>query len=158
MPTLLAEISKTEPGRYLSADELRRLESEEPYLAPRIRAARNAQAAEPEILRAVLEPLYKRYDFDTGRTYGREKGYRDVGIVYQYCVFAMLKDDMRFLENKLLFWLRTILQSLNFPGGNDCIRDTYVMLRKETHRRLPKEDAALLDPFLKACEEVLPAP
>lgn len=159
MASLLIEITRTDPGRFLTAEELRRLETEEPYLAPRIRAARNAEAQAGAIVKAAVDASLARYDFATGRAgYGPDKCYRDVGTVYRYCVFAMLCDDIDLLKNKLLYWLRTILRGLNFPCGVESIRFTYGALRKEMHRRLPKEDAALLDPFFVATEEVLTEP
>jgi hypothetical protein len=162
MNTLLEDIRRTDPGRYLTPEEYDALLRAEPYLAPRIAAAKAAEAAQQDVLTATIETIFKKYDFQTGRAnYGPAKCYRDVGYVYSYCVFAMLCDDMPMLHDKLLLWLRTILQSLAFPGGTkgiDSIRATYSLLRKELNRRVPPESAALLDPFFKAAEEVLPRP
>lgn len=162
MTTLLQDIRRTEPGRYLKPEEYDALLRAEPYLAPRIAAARAAEAVQKEVLTATIEPIFRKYDFQSGRAnYGPAKCYRDVGYVYSYCVFAMLCDDMAMLNDKLLLWLRTILQSLAFPGGTkglESIHATYSLLRKEMNRRVPPESAALLDPFFKAAEEVLSKP
>jgi hypothetical protein len=158
LPPTLAKIRAENPGRYLTGAEFAALEAEAPYLRLRIRAARAAEQQEVTVLKVTLESIFRRYDFASGRGgFGQEKCYRDVGLVYRHCVFAMLCDDRSMLENKLLIWMRTIVQSLNFPAETESIAATYTLLRKETLKRLSAEDGALLDPMLRACEEILPA-
>jgi hypothetical protein len=158
MHPILEQISRNEPGRYLTVDELKAIVADEPYLKDRANAALAAQAAEQNILDRTIKPVLKRYDFVTGRAgYGPEKCYRDVGAVYRYCVFAMLCDDPAMLKNKLLYWMRTIIQALNFPAGNESIKYTYDLLRKESGKVLPAEHARLLDPFLQIVAEILPS-
>lgn len=107
-------------------------------------------------MKATVSTILGKFDFASGRGgFGPDKCYRDVSTVYRHCVFAMLCDDLPMLENKLLIWLRTILQSLSFPGETESISATYTLLRKEVNRQLSKEDAALLDPFFQATAEVL---
>lgn len=155
--SVLAKITREEPGRYLTDEEVREALKESPFLASRIRAMRSAQRVEDEVVKSTVDPVLKKFDFQTGRGgYGSAKCYRDVGTVYRYCVYAMVCDDLALLNDKLLYWLRTILQSLSFPGYNDSIAATYTLLRREMNRRLPAEDAALLDPFFRATEEILP--
>lgn len=158
MSALLESIRKTEPGRYLTIEEARALVAAEPYMAARVAASRAAEAAEKAVVQATVEAVLKKYDFKSGRGgYGESKCYRDVTLVYRNVVFAMLCDDPEMLQNKLLFWLRTILQALSFPGGTDSIKMCYATLRKEAFKRIPPESAALIDPFFKITEEILPS-
>jgi len=156
MHDLLKQISADTPGRYLTEVELKQLEVD-PYLRPRVAAARLAREKEPIVLDKTLNVILRRYEFEKKHGYGREKCYRDVGSVYQWCVFAMLCDDVSLLENKLLFWMRTVIQAFGFPGGNNSIRDTYSLLRKEMNKRVGGNEAELLDPFFASCERILPA-
>ncbi len=156
MTTFLDSVRREAPGRVITPEELELLAETEPYLSARIRAYRALMRIEEEVISTTLESTFKRYDFSTGRGgLGQAKCGRDVTTVYRYCAFAMLADDLPMLENKLLFWLRTILQSLSFPGGKGCLGFYYGLMRKETIRRLPREDGELIDPFLKATEEIL---
>ncbi|MBI1292502.1 hypothetical protein GC173_14885 [bacterium] len=153
---ILETARKDRPGEYLSTAELAELERIDHLMAAKVRAARKAQEVEAIVLKNTIENIFKKFDFSKAFQY-RDKCYRDVGIVYRYCVFAMLCDDLGFIEDKLLFWLRTVLQSLNFPGGVASIRQTYSDLMKETQRQLPPEDFRLLEPYLARTVSVLPS-
>ncbi len=154
---ILEETRKSDPGAYLSPEQLAELEKIDHLMAARVRSARKAQQMESVVLKNVIEPILKKFDFAANASFHREKCYRDVGMVYRHCVFAMLSDDMEMLENKLLFWLRKILQSQNFPQGNESIRSTYALLLKETERQLPPEEFRLLNPYLARAAAILPS-
>lgn len=154
---ILKKIRAEDPGKPPSAEELERIEKDQPELAPRIRATREAVAREQIILKETVEKVLKKYDFKGRFDYGSEKCYRDVGSVYRYCIFSMLCEDEDMLRNKLLFWMRTIIQSLDFPSGNESIRFCYSLLRETSRRNLSPDSSALMDPYLKIVEEILPS-
>jgi hypothetical protein len=154
--SILDEARRADPGSFLPEEKLRELEKVDHLMAARVRAARSAEQFEQPILRQVIEPILKKFDFSKANAH-RDKCYRDVGLVYRYCVFAMLSDDMKMLEDKLLFWLRTILQSQNFPQGNESIRATYTLLLREAERQIPPEHFRLLDPYLARAAAILPS-
>ncbi|MDX2176010.1 MAG: hypothetical protein SF028_06020 [Candidatus Sumerlaeia bacterium] len=154
--THLARVIKNEPNRPLTEDDFTRILAEEPHLAQRVAAARAAAAAEAAVVKATVDTVLRRFDFVTGRAgYGPAKCYRDVGGVYHYAVLAMLAGDPTVYENKLLLWMRTIIQALAFPEGS--IAFTYALLRKEASKQLPAAAAQLLDPYLALAEKILPA-
>jgi hypothetical protein len=159
MPTtpLLDKIVADEPGRYLTTEEQDTLLRESRYLEPRITAARDAQAHEADIVKRAVDAVLKRHDFRGRYTHGAEKCYRDVGNVYRWCAFAMLVDDRKMLEDKLLLWMRSVIQSLDFPGANESIRMTYTLLLDESRRALRPASFQLMEPFLRAALEILPA-
>lgn len=156
MHALLEKARLESPGRYFTAEEMALLERDEPYLAPRLRAARAAAEKERAIVPLVVERVFRKYDFESRIGYSDAKCQRDIGYVYKYCVFCMVLDSVETLENKLLWWLRTILHSQNFPGELESIRMTYSLLRQEVARQLPRQDAELLDPYFAAAERILP--
>jgi hypothetical protein len=153
---ILDEARRDRPGEYLPATKLVELEKIDHLMAARVRAARVAQEHEPAIIKTTVDVILKKFDFSKAASY-QGKCYRDVGLVYQYCVFAMLCDDMALLENKLLHWLRTILQSQSFPEGKESIRSTYALLLKESERRIPPQDFRLLEPYLARAASILPS-
>ncbi len=154
---LLDAIRKSEPGRYLTAEEHARLREEAPFLIPRLNAMRAVEAAQKDILKATVEPVLKKYRFADKVQHGPDKCFRDVGSTLRHCAFAMVCDDVQMLKDKLLYWLRTILQAVHFPGGLAPIEMTYTLLYRETIKRLDPESAKLMEPFLKATMEVLPS-
>ncbi|MEQ8821786.1 MAG: hypothetical protein RLY93_16230 [Sumerlaeia bacterium] len=153
---LLQQISKAEPGRYLTEQEVYRIASEDEFMKPRLQAAKAAQEKEQVIVQAAIKATFKKFDFSV-HDYYEGKCYRDVAMVYRYCVFSMLCNDTSLLENKLLYWMRTIIQAFEFPGRNDSIRLTYAGMRREAWNHLSQEHARLLDPYLELAENVLPA-
>lgn len=156
MHALLEKARLESPGRYLTAEEMALLERDEPYIAPRLRAARAAAEKERAIVPSIVDRVFKKYDFEARIGYSKAKCQRDIGYVYKYCVFCMVLDSVEVLENKLLWWLRTILHAQNFPGEIQSIQMTYALLRQEVARQLPKQDAELLDPYFAAAERILP--
>ena len=157
MTALLENISAESPGRYLTEEEYKQLLADSPYLEGRILAARDAQAKEEEVVGKTVRQVLKKYDFRKAYEFGEDKCIRDVAVVYRYAVYCMLCDDRQQYEDKLLLWMRTIIQSFGFPGGLDSIRMTYKLLREEARKRVKPETAELLDPFLAVAEEILPA-
>jgi hypothetical protein len=145
-----------EAGRYPTDAEYDTLSSD-PHLAPRARAAREAQSREREVVKTTVDWILKKYPFEAHHGAAREKCYRDVGAVFRWGVFSMLCDDIAMYDNKLLLWMRTIIQAFNFPSGNESIRATYSLLRKEARKQLTPQTAALMDPFLERAEIVLAA-
>lgn len=157
MNAVLQTIRKEDPGRYPTDEELRHILEAEPYLEARVRALRSAKEHEKAIVQGVVDQALKKYDFSGRGGFGPAKCYRDVGLVYRHCVFAMLCDDLQMLKEKLLYWLRTILQAQNFPCGVESIVMVYSRMRAEVARRLPPEDAKLLDPYFAAAATILPS-
>ena len=153
---ILAEYRREKPGSYLSDSEISKILSDQPEMDVRLRAAKKAEMEQQSILDYVIPTVLAKYDFRGRFEYGESKCYRDVAAVYRYCVFAMLCGDLDVLKNKLLYWMRTVIQALDFPSGKESIKFTYTLLRNRVRQQLPPEFVAVLDPYFQAVEEVLP--
>ncbi len=156
MSNVLEDLRKNSPGEYPDDETLRAIEVSDPVVAPRIQALRIAREKEREIVTGVVKGTLRRYDYEGRHQHALDKCSRDVGYVYRYAVFAMMCDSVALLEDKLLWWLRTILHAQGFPESRDSILLTYSGLRKEVQRKLPAQAAELLDPYFEACERILP--
>jgi hypothetical protein len=160
MPTtspFLRNLLKVEPGRYLTLEEEQRVLAEDPYLEPRLEAMRDARDFEKTIVGSAVDLVLRKYEFEQRYETGRAKCMRDVGAVFRWSVYCMVIDDVTVLENKLLYWMRTVIQSFEFPGKNQSIQYAYTLLRKESARLLKPTTMQLLDPFLATAENILPS-
>jgi hypothetical protein len=141
----------------LSPEEEAQVLAEDPYLEPRIEAMREARDFEKVIVGNTVDIVLRKYEFEQRHDYGRPKCMRDVTAVYRWSVFCMVLDDVSVLENKLLYWMRTVIQAFEFPGRNQSIQYCYSTLRKECGRLLKAPTMQLLDPFLASVEAILPS-
>lgn len=157
MSPKLAQLLKAEPGRYLTPEEEADVLEEDPFMAPRLEAMRECRDFEKTIVGGTVDMVLRKFEFEQRYETGRQKCMRDVTAVYRWSVFSMVVDDVSVLENKLLFWMRTVIQSFEFPGKNQSISFCYGLLRKEAGRLLKPATMQLLDPFLASAENILPS-
>jgi len=147
-------------SRYLSADERASVLTYTGGFEQRFRIASLVEENEDAAVRFCIDNTRKRYpNFDKYHTTAWAKAYRDVQLTTRYMSQAMLLEDIGILEEKLLYWLRTILAGLNFtPEFN---RDTYTFLKQGFRQNLPPDAFAVFEPYLDRTIEVMsdfPAP
>ncbi len=155
MSNLLEEIRKTDPGRYLTREEASSLSFEGPGMVARIKAAQAAQAMEDQIVEATVLATLKKFEYERKHDFAKEKCMRDVGYVYRYAVFSMLCEDRRILDDKLLLWMRTVLQAQGFPEGIESIKWCYTTLLLNVRKKLQPEHVTLLEPYFAGAVEIL---
>jgi len=147
-------------SRYLTADERQSVLEYTNGFAERFRILSLIEESEDAAVRFCIDNTRKRYpNFDKYHTTAWAKAFRDVQLTTRYMAQSMLLDDIGILEEKLLFWLRTILAGLNFtPEFN---RDTYTFLKQGFRQSLPPDAFGVFEPFLNRTIEVMsdfPAP
>ena len=157
MSQVLEKIKSNEPGRYLTEEEYQQFLAESPHATNLVAAAKHAEQKEAEVVQRCIKAVLKKYEFRKVYEYGEEKCIRDAKAVYRYAVFAMLCNDIEMLRNKLLYWMRLIIQSFGFPGGNKSIEMTYQRLNSEAKRAMDPSHYELLEPYLTECANILPA-
>jgi len=81
------------------------------------------------------------------------KTYRDLSLILRYCVLAMVRDDLDFLKNQLLYWLRTILKSFGFETGS--LIDTYRKMDELCERELDPKAYKIMKPYLSSVIEIV---
>lgn len=141
-------------SRYLTADERSELLTYTTTFAERLEAVQLIEENEDAAVRFCIENTRKRYpNFDKYHGSAWAKAYRDVQLTTRYMAQAMLIDEISLLEDKLLFWLRTILAGLNFtPEFN---RDTYTYLKQGFRQSLPPETYAKFEPYLNRTIQIM---
>ena len=143
MRTILLESE----GRYLSDEERQKLVDYIDGFQQRLAFVQLIEEAEDGAVRFCIENTRKRYpNFDKYHDKAWAKAYRDGQLTTRYAAQAMLLDQKSLLEEKLLYWLRTILAGLNFtPEFN---RDTYTFLTEGFRQALPPDAFNEFEPYL----------
>jgi hypothetical protein len=148
MQTRLSKLATLSEGRYLTRDEQQDLLGFASALPQRVKVAELVEQKEDGIVRALTEEMKRRYpNFPKYHDQAWAKCNRDVTLVLRYDVQAMVFDDMKMLEDKVLYWLRTILAASNFTP--QFVRDCYTILRDLCRQQLPPDAYRALEPYLE---------
>src|SRR6056297_1945895 len=125
-------------SRYLTSGEKEEVQGYLTDLGKRLEFATQIEDAEDSAVRFCIDNTRKRYpNFDKYHDKAWAKAFRDVQLTTRYATQAMVLAEPKLLEDKLLFWLRTILAGLNFtPEFN---RDTYTFLKEGFRQNLSPE-------------------
>lgn len=147
-------------SRYLSEEERKEITEYMHAFESRLQLVTLIEENEDAAVRFCIDNTRKRYpNFDKYHQYAWAKAFRDVQLTTRYMAQALLLDEISLLEDKLLFWLRTILAGLNFtPEFN---RDTYTYLKQGFRQSLPPEAFSQFEPYLNRTIEIMsdfPAP
>lgn len=167
------ELFKQAEGRFFSDDELNFILSERPDLGPEVATARAVRPLASGVVKRVVTEIFAQYDYEKLHELALAKCPRDVNYVVAYATQAMLAQDLGWLDDKLLIWLKTILQAFDFPERTKSavgalfadkelednlaklpkktrsIYHTYYRLEQEMQRELSQEQFAPLAPFLQ---------
>lgn len=155
MNTQLQSIFSDAEGRYLQNEEIRALAAYTSTLKERVETMQLLEKKEAAIVKETLDIVFEKHPDLTSRYFRtRENCTRDVTLVLRFCAMAMVRDDVDYLKEKLLYWLRTILQAFEFGAILDSTYRT-LAIRVEAH--LSASQARLMAPYLRATHEVLTA-
>lgn len=111
----LAALFRAAESRHLSEDELETYEQVVPGYAERAAAARAVVQHEKAVVEGVIETVFGAFPYEARHQFAHAKCTRDVRYVSAYATMTMLMGDPAWFEEKLLHWLRTILQAFHFP-------------------------------------------
>ena len=160
MNNRISQILVGSDSRYLTEEERNEVLEYVKGFDERFRVMALIEANEDAAVRFCIENTRKRYpNFDKYHGSAWAKAFRDVQLTTRYMAQAMMLDEIGILEEKLLFWLRTILAGLNFtPEFN---RDTYTYLKQGFRQTLPPDAFTVFEPFMNRTIEIMsdfPAP
>jgi hypothetical protein len=154
MTSQLQTLARTAEGRYFHPDERQAMLAKAATLPSRFQAADQVQQHEEAIVQAVMEAMQQRYPESSAiKGPALAKTQNDVQLVLRFSAQAMVLDDLRWLDEKVLFWLRTILAAGNFTP--QFSRDCFTLLREQVEKNVSPESARLLQPYLNRNIEVL---
>jgi hypothetical protein len=140
-------------GRYLNPDEVARMTSYTESLGARLSAMKAIEAVEAKIIDEVIDEVWRKHaDFERRHVDARDKARRDITLALRYCALAMVRDDETFLTDKLLYWMRTILQAFHF---GKVIDTTYRSLIERSSAHLDPRHFRLVEPYLRLTHQVL---
>lgn len=173
----LEALWKEAEARHLSAPELERY-GRVTDQRDRVTAAQEVHEHEARIVKEVVLGIFAVYPYEAHHEQATAKCIRDVRYVSAYATMAMLMNDVQWLDDKLLIWLKTILQSFEFPASatkkkvlfaarssdpkldaldtkRQSIHDTYTRLRDAYRTSLTDSSYQLLRPALQRVIDTL---
>ncbi|GAB5561962.1 MAG: hypothetical protein SynsKO_36090 [Synoicihabitans sp.] len=102
-------------SRHLTDDEFELYLAVAEEHAERVTAAQEMKANDAQIVRNIITDLYAIYPYAQHHNLAMPKCIRDVRYVTAYATLAMLMGDPKWFADKLLIWMKTILQSFEYP-------------------------------------------
>ena len=172
-------------ARHPTESELRLYCEVVPECTHRARAARDVARVEDDVVKQTVAEVFIDFPFEQHHPQAYAKCIRDVKQVSIYATQTMLMDDPDWFEEKLLLWLRSILQAFNFPArqepkpgllarigqrfskpvppppplpdGRDAIHATYSLLYQLYQETLSADTFKLMDAPLRQAVDILPA-
>jgi Phycobilisome protein len=106
-------------SRHLTAEEYAKYLSYVPQGGERSAAAREIMDAELAVASKTIKQVFSLYPYPKYHELPLEKCVRDVSYVSVYATHSMLLDDPDWFQDKLLIWLKTILQSFTYPAREE---------------------------------------
>jgi hypothetical protein len=111
----LKTLFKDAESRHLNDDEFDLYLSIYPEGGARVAAAREIKAIDGQIVKKVITRIYEIYPFEQKHQLAVAKCIRDVRYVTAYATSCMLMGDPDWYRDKLLLWMKTIIQSFGYP-------------------------------------------
>lgn len=146
---ILRDLMASAESRQLTDDELDRYQAQtgRADLAATARAVRDVELA---VVTEVIEEIFDLYPFaDLQGGLSHAKCIRDVRYASAYATMAMLRQDMRWLDDKFLLWNRTILQSFDFPDRRKKATVLFADTTSSVLDRLPKNVRSIYDTYTR---------
>lgn len=175
----LRELFKEAESRHLKPEELAHYRRVVPEFSNRADAAEEIREVDGPIVKKIIRAIYDRYPYEQRHQLAMAKCVRDVRYVNAYGTLAMLMGDEGWFRDKLLIWLKTILQAFRFPDLNPgkaylhvddpmamaqvealqpfqrSIFETYYGIKKEMERALSRLTYEEAEPFLQLPIDIL---
>ena len=149
----IRDIIKAAEGRYLSVDEGKQLLDVCRDTERRVAIMRSLEQREAVIVKQTIEKVFTRFPkFYQERPQAQGKCERDVAMALRYYALAMLTRDPELLREKLLYWMKSILRSLEF---GEITRYTYESLGEVLKKNLTPAEADELGKYVAICVEEL---
>ena len=176
----LRQLFQDAESRHLTDAEFEIFQKAAPGHADLVKAAKEIKSFEVEVVDATIQEIFRMYPFMQKHELAQGKCYRDVHYVSAYATMSMLMNDPEWFKDKLLIWLKTILQSFHFPARDQnveasssqrivsmeadklpqprsSIYETYYRLKQNYKEKLSPETYALIEPMLQLACDTLPS-
>ncbi len=179
---LLKELFRRAEGRHWSEEELSLYAKSAPEFMERVHAARAIARHETAVVEKTVTEIFASYPFTKYHALAEIKAPRDITQVSVYATAAMLMNDHDWFRDRVLLWLKTMLQAFVFPKreaasqrtlfGNraatnnpaesmpqrkQAVFETYVVLKRNYQQALEAADYAQFEPYLQQIIDTLSA-
>ncbi len=175
----LSGLFKDAESRHFKDEELETILMERPDLKPLAETSQIIRGKDVAIISRVVKEVFSQYEYDKNHDFASAKCPRDVRYVVTYACSAMMAEDLKWFDDKLLTWLKTILQAFEFPArkqgtGNTLFNDQiledklkalpqktqsiyhcYYRLRQEMQKEIGDVHYSRIEPYLTASLNVL---
>jgi len=179
---LLQELFRKSEGRHWSEEELSTYTRSVPEYRARAEASRAIALHEAAVVEKTVTEIFSVYAFMKHHPMSEIKCPRDVSQVSIYSTAAMLMNDSDWLRDRLLLWLKTILQAFAFPKRESGVQktlfgsrtqssnpaenmsqrrqaifETYSVLKRNYQQALDPAHFSLIEPYLQQVVDTLSA-
>lgn len=165
----------TAEGHLLSDAEINSLIQVAPEEKSGLEAARSLSACGKEVVTEIAQEMTRRYGLAAYDELATDKTVRDMLYVLAYVQHAALRHDSRWLDDRMLIWLKTILRSFQFPDLHDrdgvkenlinalaklppgarCIYHSYWRLEEMIRDLLTEDHYRVIGPYLEQVRATL---
>lgn len=175
----LKTLFKDAEARHLNDAEFELYLSLYPEGEARVAAAREIKTIDGQVVKKVITRIYEIYPFEQKHQLAVAKCIRDVRYVTAYATGCMLMGDLDWYRDKLLLWMKTIIQSFGYPdipagttqryftdpeilahvatlrSNQRSIYETYRGILEEMRTNLSPATFAEIEPYLQLSVEIL---
>lgn len=130
-------------GRYLDTQELSVFEQYVQSYEARLQAYQNISESSDTIVLQALRKLARLHP-TLIQKHGQRCRY-DMSEVLRYTALAVLRDDPEFFQNKIIFWLDTVLRAHKKQA--QCI-SAYQYLQEAISEALPANQTEMVRPYI----------
>jgi hypothetical protein len=139
-------------GRYLTSEEMDNISEMVKAFHARFEVTQKLEGKEEQIVKSTVEKSLEHFpQFAEERPAVYEKCVRDETLVLRYAAMAYLNDDDDIFTEKIMYWMRTVVQSMNFA---DVAKYTYTNMQELVSDELG-DDAAGINKYLQMIVEVM---
>jgi hypothetical protein len=115
----IRELFKGAESRHFNPQEFAQYLSLAPAYRDREAAAKEIIDVEFSVVSKTIKQVFSLYPYPKFHELPLDKCIRDVSYVSAYATHSMMLDDPDWFRDKLLIWLKTILQSFNYPAREE---------------------------------------
>ena len=173
----IAELFRIAESRHLNEHEFARYLNLVPQGGDKVSAAQDIIAVELAVVTNTIKQVFFLYPFAKYHELPKDKCIRDVCYVSAYATHSMLMNDPDWFRDKLLIWLKTILQAFSYPAREERKLETPLNFLNTDNLRnpsrlphpeitahadsLPKNQRAIYETYARLIanyQEALPSP
>jgi predicted RNA-binding protein Jag len=139
-------------GRYLTSAEMENISEMVKAFQTRFEITQRLEAKEEQLIKSIVEKSLEHFpQFAEERPNVYEKCVRDETLVLRYAAMAYLNDDDEIFTEKIMYWMRTVVKSMNF---DDVAKYTYTNMQESVSDVLG-DDATGINKYLQMIVEVM---